>query len=266
MRCYMISNCMRLITTGRARWCACGNTYLHTCSQLAEVARGSGQVRADACFLRALLTSTTESFKNSTSMSIAEAFDGDVNAPVVHMPRLAASQNDPPYLTASLQCALPVSFVKVRQKESHASLCELPPDIPLSSTWKSTEATGEAPDCEQQHCSTPDFVAPVASQRNFQSNSGGQVSSRAAGIGGAGGFECHGFAPSFPRPLPPLSALTNLESATVQPSIANSLIWDDSGEVAPACLAQLQQLLLDAQSKPLQPIQHKEFLLALVRS
>lgn len=48
------------------------------------------------------------------------------------------------------------------------------------------------------------------------------------------------------------------------PSISDSLLWDDASEVSPTQIAAIQQQLAEAQCKPLQPMQHKELILALV--
>lgn len=177
------------------------------------------------------------------------------------MPDLVSIQNDPPYLTAALQCALPVSLIKVRQ-----AVRDFEPSVETarSGVWQATQVTRDTPDHEQQHGSASDSAEHMTRQKTMRYQ--GSVRHIASLLSCGGSLKCHGFAPSFPRPYPPLTSLTIFEKGTVQPSISNSLMWDDSGEVAPACLAQLQQLLLDAQTKPLQPIQHKEFLLALVRS
>lgn len=72
--------------------------------------------------------------------------------------------------------------------------------------------------------------------------------------------------PRFARPMPPLMQPLQEETCPVLPSIADSLLWDDSSEVSPSQVAAIQQQLAEAQCKPLQPLQHKELILALVRS
>jgi hypothetical protein len=69
------------------------------------------------------------------------------------------------------------------------------------------------------------------------------------------------FARPVPQPLQPLRA----ETAPLLPSIVGGMLWDDGSEISPSRVAELQQLLSEAQSKPLQPAQHKELMFALVR-
>lgn len=230
-------------------------------SQLAELEQASDECKADAWFLRALLQTKTENFKDSTPASLAEEFSNDDISMDLGMLDVASIQNDPPYLTAGLQCALPVSLVNVRQQ-----IKDFEPSVETahSGIWQSTQVATDVTDLRRQHGSLADSEEHMTRPKSMQIQ--GSLRHVASLLSRGGGLQFHGFSPSFPRPFPPLTSLTIFETGTVQPSISNSLMWDDSGEVAPACLAQLQQLLLDAQTKPLQPIQHKEFLLALVRS
>ena len=72
--------------------------------------------------------------------------------------------------------------------------------------------------------------------------------------------------PRFARPMPPLMQPLQEEICPVLPSIADNFLWDDSSEVSPNQIALIQQQLAEAQCKPLQPMQHKQLILALVRS
>jgi len=236
--------------------------------QLAEVARGSGKHTADAWFSQVLLAKAPEYFRDSTPVSIAADFATHDAFQDVNMPDFARIQSDPPYITAALQCAIPVSIVKVKQKREALLTVSATSYAAASSTLlHSNDVTG----CTQDRgelAGKPDHTTDnSASTRPVQVRKSGPPGTLTASQIGevVGGLQWHGFSPGFPRPLPPICSQNTFETTAIQPSVSKSLMWDDSGEVAPACLAQLQQLLLDAQSKPLQPVQHKEFLLALVR-
>ena len=72
--------------------------------------------------------------------------------------------------------------------------------------------------------------------------------------------------PRFARPMPPLMQPLQEEICPVLPSITDSFLWDDSSEISPNQISLIQQQLAEAQCKPLQPMQHKQLILALVRS
>jgi hypothetical protein len=75
----------------------------------------------------------------------------------------------------------------------------------------------------------------------------------------------HGFSPQFLRLPPPIMPPLTIEKTPLKPAPAAALLWDDAAEVAAPSVGLFQKLLCDAQLRALQPIQHKDFLLALVR-
>lgn len=76
----------------------------------------------------------------------------------------------------------------------------------------------------------------------------------------------HGTAPQFVRAPPPLLPPLASEATPLLPATTPCLVWDDAAEVAAPSARLCEQLLADAQTRALQPAQHKELLLALVRS
>ena len=121
---------------------------------------------------------------------------------------------------------------------------------------------------ETTHSSDSAPTTATASANEWRSRAEVGASETGRGLGraqGAGDRSDETSTSSFERPAPALMQEQRSELSGGPISSQTALTWDDSAEVLPSTLELLRKLIVDAQLRPLAPLQQKRFLAALVR-